>query len=308
MKGTVKLQVHSNTTQQVYIMRECDSEIFTYLFYIYCYFKCTFLSPCVKGQFKFLCYVYWWIIKIWLIWFDLMHSFCEIHISVSQITTHHYSEDGLNWQVAGTDLGIHRCWHLQAWSDSCRNERGGIPAFHTQHLPSLGSGSLCSLNCCQSERRNPSHCNRSLNSQSEPEMTSSDENPKAFPDTNLKSEASHLADPLSRFSLEDWSAWVTSSYKFKIRNLIHCRPTLKIVPWKVWSVEKPETLATDVNHKSISHTAAPVSQAEPKGSEVWSNLRHTCCQSKPQNLKPPTLGMLCWGASILLILMVLGYL
>lgn len=32
MKGTVKLQVHSNTTQQVYIMRECESEIFTYFF------------------------------------------------------------------------------------------------------------------------------------------------------------------------------------------------------------------------------------------------------------------------------------
>ena len=32
------------------------SEIFTYLFYIYCYFKCTFLSPCVKGI--FLCFVY----------------------------------------------------------------------------------------------------------------------------------------------------------------------------------------------------------------------------------------------------------
>ena len=146
------------------------------------------------------------IIKIYLIWFDLMNSFCEIHISVSQMTTHHYSEDGLNWHVAGTDLGIHRCWHLQAWSDSCRNERGGIPAFHTLYPPSLDWGSLCSQKCCQSERRNPSHCNRSLKAQSEPAMTPSDENPKALPDTNLKSEASHMADSLSRFSLEDWSA------------------------------------------------------------------------------------------------------
>ena len=38
--------------------RECENEIFTYLFYIYCYFKCTFLSPCVKGKFSFLCFVY----------------------------------------------------------------------------------------------------------------------------------------------------------------------------------------------------------------------------------------------------------
>ena len=30
--------------------RECESEIFTYLFYIYCHFKCIFLSPCVKGK------------------------------------------------------------------------------------------------------------------------------------------------------------------------------------------------------------------------------------------------------------------
>ena len=38
--------------------RECESEIFTYLFYIYCYFKCTFLSPCVKGKFSVLCLLY----------------------------------------------------------------------------------------------------------------------------------------------------------------------------------------------------------------------------------------------------------
>ena len=173
-----------------------------------------------------------------------MNPFCEIHISVSQMTTHHYSKDGLNWQVAGTDLGIHHCWHLQAWSDSCRNEHGGIPAFHTLYLPSLGSGSLCSLNCCQSERRNPSHCNRSLNSQSQPEMTSSDENPKAFPDTNLKSEATHLADPLSRFILEDWS------------------------------VEGLGSLLV-INLKSqTSYTAHPLSRLCPEKSEVLRSLRH----------------------------------
>ena len=33
----------------------------------YCYFKCTFLSL----EPMFLCFVYWWIIKIDLIWFDL---------------------------------------------------------------------------------------------------------------------------------------------------------------------------------------------------------------------------------------------
>ena len=45
---------------------------FTYLFYIYCYFKCTFLSPGVTGIFSFLCFVYWWIINNYLIWFDLL--------------------------------------------------------------------------------------------------------------------------------------------------------------------------------------------------------------------------------------------
>ena len=34
------------------------SEIFRYLFYIYRYFKCTFLSPRVKGKISFLCFVY----------------------------------------------------------------------------------------------------------------------------------------------------------------------------------------------------------------------------------------------------------
>ena len=34
------------------------SETFTYLFYIYNYFKCTILSPCVKAKFSFLCFVY----------------------------------------------------------------------------------------------------------------------------------------------------------------------------------------------------------------------------------------------------------
>ena len=40
--------------------------------YIYCYFNYTFLSPCVKDfLFLFWCFVYWWIIKIDLICFDL---------------------------------------------------------------------------------------------------------------------------------------------------------------------------------------------------------------------------------------------
>ena len=56
--------------------RECESEIFTYLFYIYCYFKCTFLSPCFKGKFSFLCLVYWWIIKTDLIWWCLTLFCC----------------------------------------------------------------------------------------------------------------------------------------------------------------------------------------------------------------------------------------
>ena len=63
--------------------RQCESEIYmrnlkkklTYLFDI-CYFKCTFLSPCVKGKFSFLCVVYWCIIKIYLIWFDLIFPLC----------------------------------------------------------------------------------------------------------------------------------------------------------------------------------------------------------------------------------------
>ena len=58
--------------------RECEWDFYTwhmYLFYIYGYFKCTFLSPCVKGKFTFLCFVYWWIIKIDLVWLTLVSPF-----------------------------------------------------------------------------------------------------------------------------------------------------------------------------------------------------------------------------------------
>ena len=34
------------------------------------YFKWSFLIPCVKEQISFLCFVYWWTIKIYLIWFN----------------------------------------------------------------------------------------------------------------------------------------------------------------------------------------------------------------------------------------------
>ena len=47
--------------------RMWEWDFFTHLSYIYCYFKCTFLSPCVKGKCSFWCFVYWWIIKSYLI-------------------------------------------------------------------------------------------------------------------------------------------------------------------------------------------------------------------------------------------------
>ena len=53
-----------------WVGRECESEIFTYLFYIVILNPYTFLSPCGKGKFSFLCFVYWWIIRF--IWFDLI--------------------------------------------------------------------------------------------------------------------------------------------------------------------------------------------------------------------------------------------
>ena len=55
--------------------RECESEIYIYFFYVLFYFIVILnvpfepfwvLSPCVKGKFSFLCFVYWWIIKIYL--------------------------------------------------------------------------------------------------------------------------------------------------------------------------------------------------------------------------------------------------
>lgn len=53
MKGTVKLQVHSNTTQQVYIMRECESEIFTYLFYFIIIFNAHSWTHVSKENFHY---------------------------------------------------------------------------------------------------------------------------------------------------------------------------------------------------------------------------------------------------------------
>ena len=55
--------------------RECESEIctfisFTFYFIVILNVPSWVLSPCVKGKFTFLCFVYWWIIKIYLIWFD----------------------------------------------------------------------------------------------------------------------------------------------------------------------------------------------------------------------------------------------
>ena len=52
--------------------RECESEIYTYISFMF-YFIVILnvpswvLSPCVMGKFSFLCFVYWWLIKIWLI-------------------------------------------------------------------------------------------------------------------------------------------------------------------------------------------------------------------------------------------------
>ena len=41
---------------------------YIYLFYLFIYFKCSFLSPCAKRFLIFLCFVLWWTIKIDLIW------------------------------------------------------------------------------------------------------------------------------------------------------------------------------------------------------------------------------------------------
>ena len=64
------------------------SEIFTYLFYIYCYFKCIFLSPCVKGKIKFLCFVYWWIIQIYLIWLICLLASVDVKQNYSHSWRH----------------------------------------------------------------------------------------------------------------------------------------------------------------------------------------------------------------------------
>ena len=41
---------------------------FLRIYFIFIIFICTFMSPCVKETFSFLCLVYWWIIKTDLIW------------------------------------------------------------------------------------------------------------------------------------------------------------------------------------------------------------------------------------------------
>ena len=52
--------------------------IFFYIFIVILNVPSGVLSPCVKGNFSFLCFVYWWIIKIYLIWFDLKKQVCMI--------------------------------------------------------------------------------------------------------------------------------------------------------------------------------------------------------------------------------------
>ena len=53
--------------------RECESEtkiFLAYLFNLFVYFKCSFLSPCVEAIVSFSCFVYW---KIYLIdWLTIM--------------------------------------------------------------------------------------------------------------------------------------------------------------------------------------------------------------------------------------------
>ena len=59
--------------------RECESKIYTYTSFTF-YFIVILnvpswvLSPCVKGKCSCLCFVYWWIIFIWLIWSDLHNT------------------------------------------------------------------------------------------------------------------------------------------------------------------------------------------------------------------------------------------
>ena len=50
----------------------------------YCYFKCTFLSL----EPMFLCFVYWWIIKIYLIWFDLKRKRSSLCSSSMLLSVH----------------------------------------------------------------------------------------------------------------------------------------------------------------------------------------------------------------------------
>ena len=56
--------------------RMWEWDIYISFFYIWLYFTVILnvhfwvLSPCVKGKLSFSCFVYWWIIKIYLIWFD----------------------------------------------------------------------------------------------------------------------------------------------------------------------------------------------------------------------------------------------
>ena len=58
--------------------RMWEWDIYIYFFYVLFYFIVILnvpswvLSPCVKGKFGFLCFVYFWIIKIYLIWFVLI--------------------------------------------------------------------------------------------------------------------------------------------------------------------------------------------------------------------------------------------
>ena len=92
-------------------------EIFIYLFHIYCYFKLPSWAHVSKAKFSFLCFVYWWIIKIYFIWFESMPSqFIQLHfppvltLQTKKSTYQMNSEWDFTWGLVT---------HISSWHDLC---------------------------------------------------------------------------------------------------------------------------------------------------------------------------------------------
>ena len=75
------------------------------------------LSPCVKEKSSFLCFVYWWIIKTYLIWFDLNND--DDHGPVTSCSFFHFNPNGRRSLAGGCSTSVWNIeccvWKLMLW-------------------------------------------------------------------------------------------------------------------------------------------------------------------------------------------------